>query len=159
MSLLQVEMECIYLDILEMIVECWQKYKTQNPPTTILRDELQKHIKTLLIVLKIKPKSKIPIKISEQQQKDLSNEIKRLNVIVQLSKLLHIATSLKGEPKVTQQVEATKGVVFSLSVFDEDKALDSLKRLQETIKTSGVVTRYERALIVKAIGLKSWPLV
>lgn len=154
-SLLQVEMECVYLNIFEMIVECWKKYKTQTPSITTLKEELQKHIKILFGVLKIKPKSKIPIKISEQQQNDVCNEIKRLNVMVQLSKLLHFATSIKDDSKVTQQVESTKEVVFSLSIFNEDKALESLKRLQEVIKTSDIVTKYERAMIVKAIGLRA----
>ncbi|KAJ8731482.1 hypothetical protein PYW07_004646 [Mythimna separata] len=155
-SLLQVEMECVYLNIFEMIVECWKNYRTQKPPTDTLNDELQTHIKTLLGVLKIKSKSKIPIKISEQQQNDVGNEIKRLNVMVQLSNLLHIASSIKGDPKVTQQVETTKGVVFSLSVFNEDKAIESLKQLQLVIKTSNTaVTKYEREMVVKAIGLKA----
>lgn len=154
-SLLQVEMECVYLNVFEMIVECWQKYRTQKLQTTTLRDELQTHIKTLLVVLKIKPNSKIPIKISEQQQNDIGNEIKRLNVMVQFSTLLHLATSMKNEPQVVRQVEATKAVVFSLSVFNEERALESLKELQKVIKTSGVVSKYERQLIVKAIGLKA----
>lgn len=154
-SLLQVEMECVYLNIFAMIVECWQKYRTQKTKTTALNDELQNHIAILLNVLKIRPNSKIPIKISEQQQKDISYEIKRLNVMVQLSTLLHLANSMKDEPKVIQQVNSTKAVVFSLSVFNEDKALESLKQLQTVIKTSGVVNKYERDLIVKAIGLKA----
>ncbi|KAJ8721998.1 hypothetical protein PYW08_004400 [Mythimna loreyi] len=155
-SLLQVEMECVYLNILEMIAECWKNYRTQKPPITTLNDELQKHIKTLLGVLKIKPKSKIPIKISEQQQNDVGNEIKRLNVMVQLSKLLHLANSVRSEPKLTRQIETTKGVVFSLSVFNEDKAVESLKQLQEVIKISNtVVTKYEREMVVKAMGFKA----
>ena len=154
-SLLHVEMECVYLNVFEMIAECWQKYRTQEPQVTTLLDELKNHIKILLEVLKIKPNSKIPIKISEQQQNDVANEIRRLNVMVQLSTLLHLATSMKGEPKVAQQVEATKAIVFSLSVFNEDMALDSLEQLQKVIKTSGVVSKYDRDLIVKAIGLKA----
>nr|XP_021188213.2 NFX1-type zinc finger-containing protein 1 isoform X1 [Helicoverpa armigera] len=152
-SLLHLEMECVYLNIFEMIVECWQKYENNNVIT--LKQELHKNIKLLLEVLKIKPKSRIPIKISQQLQKDIGNEIKRLNVIVQFSKLLHAAEQIKGEPKVTQHVEAAKAIVFSLSVFNEDEALKSLKELQTTIKSSGVLSKYERQLIVQAIGLKA----
>lgn len=146
-------MYTIYLDILEMIDECWKKYRTQT--TTTLMEELKKNINMLLDFLKINTKSKISIKITEQQQKDIGNEIKRLNIIVQFSTILDTANHLMNDPKVKQQIETAKADVFTLTTFNEDKALESLKQLQETVKSIGPLTKYERETIVKLIGLKA----
>ncbi|XP_022837763.1 NFX1-type zinc finger-containing protein 1-like [Spodoptera litura] len=151
-SLVQVEMECVYLNIFEMIVECWQQHHKQ---TTMFVDEMKENMNVLLDAISIKPTATLPVKISEQQQKDISNEIKRLNVITQFGKLLNTCQHMKNLPKVKQQIELTKTIVFSVSVFSEDKAIESLKTLQGIIKVSGEITKYERELIVKAIGLKA----
>ncbi|KAF9797452.1 hypothetical protein SFRURICE_005928, partial [Spodoptera frugiperda] len=71
-SLVQVEMECVYLNIFERIVECWQLHRKK---TTMFEEEMKKNIDILMNTISIKPTATLPVKISEQQQKDIGNEI------------------------------------------------------------------------------------
>lgn len=151
-SLVQVEMECVYLNIFERIVECWQLHRKK---TTMFEEEMKKNIDILMNTISIKPTATLPVKISEQQQKDIGNEIKRLNIITQFGRLLNEAGDKRTLPKVEQEIELTKTIVFSISVFSEDKAIESLKNLLKIIQISGEITKYERDMIVKAIGLKA----
>lgn len=154
MYLLQVEMLIIYSDILEMVTECWAAFKKTK--STILIKEFEENIEMILTLLKIESKFKVPIKISQQQQKDIGNEIKRLNATVQLTKLLEVSTHMLNDQSVKTQVDSTKAIIFSFSVFDEDKAVESLKQLQKAIKSNSIlITKMERAIIVQAVGLKA----
>lgn len=96
-------------------------------------------------------------KISQQQQQDIGKEIKRLNSIIQLAKIVsHPEYNASKElPKVKAAFEQAKAAVIHWTVYDENKGVIAMKSLQEEIKVSGIVTKQEIELIVKAIGLKS----
>ncbi|KAH9628814.1 hypothetical protein HF086_004974 [Spodoptera exigua] len=150
-SLVQVEMECIFLNIFELIVDCWQRHLKQ---TTTFKEEMNEYMNILLNAISIKPSKppKMPVKISEQQQKDIGNEIKRMNAITHFSKLWDASQHLKNEPEVKQQIELTKSIVFSIFVFSEDDAIASLKKLQDIVNVRLEITKYERELIVRAMS-------
>ncbi|CAH0691773.1 unnamed protein product [Spodoptera exigua] len=150
-SLVQVEMECIFLNIFELIVDCWQRHLKQ---TTTFKEEMNEYMNILLNAISIKPSKppKMPVKISEQQQKDIGNEIKRMNAITHFSKLWDASQHLKNEPEVKQQIELTKSIVFSIFVFSEDDAIASLKKLQDIVNVRLEITKYERKLIVRAMS-------
>lgn len=153
---LHIEMQLTYLNVFEMIVECWEKYQTKAKTHDLpFLEELQKYTQTLLDKLKVNTESKFAMKLSEQQQNDIGNEIKRLNAIVQFAELFVLAKPSLGDVRVTKQIETTKTVVFTRSIFKEDNTLESLKALQEILKTSVVVSKYEREMIVKAMNLNS----
>ncbi|CAB3261339.1 unnamed protein product [Arctia plantaginis] len=153
MYLLQVEMLLIYYDVIEMVTESWKNFQKVKPST--LEEELEERIRIILKVLKIDSKSKVPIKISEQQQKDIGNEIKRLNAIVQLAPLLKIWRDKKDDPNLEHYVNAAKNEVLTTFVFNEDKAIETLTILKTKIKASVHVSKLEREMIVRAVGLKA----
>ncbi|XP_075977884.1 NFX1-type zinc finger-containing protein 1-like [Anticarsia gemmatalis] len=151
MSLIQVEMLSIHCNLIEIMVECWIAYCKTN--TNTLKAEVEEIIDMILNVIKTDSKFKSQsTKISEQQQKDIGFELKRLNAIVQLAILLDAA---KHVPKDANQILDAKSSVFSLTVFDEDKAMNALKKLHTFIKASGVISKLEREMIVKAVGLRA----
>lgn len=94
-------------------------------------------------------------KFSEQHQRDVGNEIRRLNAIANLSKILNHSnyTCSKTSPKVCQILESVKAEILSWKVYDEGKTNKLLEDFQEAIKANGVITKQERDLIVQAIGL------
>lgn len=154
---LHIEMQLRYLEVFEMIVECWAKYqtkaKTHNLP---FGEKLQKYTLTLLDKLKVNTESKFAMKLSEQQQKDIGNEIKRLYAIIQFAEMFVMAKPfLKEDARVTMQIEKTETAVFTLSIFNEDETFECLKELQKVVNTSGIATKYERQMIVKAMNLNS----
>ncbi|CAG4965233.1 unnamed protein product [Parnassius apollo] len=150
MSLLSLDMIFINLDILEMVSDIYKKHRLAN--STELESELVKHIERISKYLY----SNIH-KISQQQQKDIGNEIKRLDAISQLSKIMsHDAfKASKSNTAVEQAFLAARELILGWRIYDEERALQSLQRLQKTVKVSGIVTKQERDLIVKAIGLKA----
>lgn len=153
MYLLQVEMLLVYYEIIEMVSESWKEFQKIKP--LILKEELEDNIKIILKALKFNSKSRVPIKISSQQQKDIANEIKRLNAIVQLAALINVWELEKYEdPSLEKYVDAAKNEVFTLFMFNEDKAVETLTVLKTKIKASTVVSKLQREMIVKAIGLK-----
>ncbi|CAH2048546.1 unnamed protein product, partial [Iphiclides podalirius] len=150
LSLLSLEMLSIHLEILEMIFHIHQKYEPSN--TNELKNEIKEQMTTIFIYSNANIN-----KISQQQQKDIGNEIKRIHSTVQLSKILsHAAYMLaKTHPNVNQALAGAKQSILGWCVFNEQKAVKSLDVLQEAVKLSGIVTKQERDLIVKAIGLKA----
>lgn len=151
--LLLVEMLIMYCDTLEMIADCWIKYQQNN--TLILNQEMENNSAMILNALKIDLQSKVPIKISEQQQRDIGNEIKRLNSVAQLASLRVIANHATNDESLKNELEAAEKAVLTLSVFDEDKAVETLTVLKKSLKSSGIITKMERTMIVKAVGLKA----
>ncbi|CAH0585816.1 unnamed protein product [Chrysodeixis includens] len=154
--LLHIEMQITYLNVFEMIVECWGKYETKAETHNLaFHTELERYTRTLLDKLKVNTESKFAMKLSEQQQNDIGNEIKRLNAITQFAEMFVIAKQRLENPKVKKQTEKTKEAVFSLTIFNEDKTLKLLTELQEILAASGIVSKYEREMIVKAMNLNS----
>ncbi|XP_064072681.1 NFX1-type zinc finger-containing protein 1-like [Vanessa tameamea] len=149
-SLLQLNMHFMYLNVLEMLAKIYENFKTAK--LTELQDELVKNISLISCFLIRNVR-----KISQQQQMDIRNEIKRLNSIVQLSKLLS-SNSYKisrSDPKVNEAMEAAKNMVLGIGVYKEDNAINALNIFQDGIKASGIVTKAERDMIVRAIGAKA----
>lgn len=124
---------------------------------TELKGELANQVKLICKIFAFQVKKGVMLKISRQQQTDVKLEIRRLNAIVQFAKLLsHEAyKQSKTSPAVSAAFEVANMTVFKPAVFEEDGAIDALKKLQEAVKVSGVVTKQERDLIVQAIGLKA----
>ncbi|XP_050350709.1 NFX1-type zinc finger-containing protein 1-like [Nymphalis io] len=146
-SLLQLNMHFIYLNVLEMLSNIYNNFKTAK--LTELHDHLLENF-SLICCFLIKNINKI----SQQQQMDIRNEIKRMNSIVQLSKLLS-SNFYKFEPKVNEAMEAAKKMVLVIGIFKEDNAIKALKKFQDAIKVCGIVTKAERDMVVQAIGAKA----
>lgn len=136
-----------------MIAECYKEYSDKQIIT--LKNETKTQIKLLSRILNLKKKSFRSFKLSQQEQKDFGNEIKRLNSIIQLAKIFSHASykSTSQQEKVTAAAEKSRSIVFNIFEFSESSALESLKDLEKIVAVSGCVTRSERDLIVKAIGL------
>lgn len=144
-------MDFIFLEILEMISNIYDESRSTN--MNELKEELTRHIETICQYLSTNIQ-----KISQQQQTDIGKEIKRLNYIVQLNKLtVHVEykSAVANNPKLTHYTAAAKQLILGWNIFDEEKALNSLRQLQKIIKLSGIITKQERDLVVKAIGLKA----
>lgn len=152
-SKLQIDMAMICLNILDMISECYNSYSTNN--ATKLKAELLDQIKLLCKIFETK--KSVMLKISKQQQTDAVLEIRRLNAIVQLAKLLSHSSydASKSNPSVLSAFKAANAAVFNHALFNEADTTDKLNKLQQAVKVSGVVTQQERDLIVKAIGVKA----
>ncbi|XP_073956530.1 NFX1-type zinc finger-containing protein 1-like [Choristoneura fumiferana] len=116
-----------------------------------LESQLNSQIKLLCSVLATNTK-----KISEQQQVDIRNELRRINSIIQLDIILSNTcyTFAESVPNVIEATKAARDAVLSWRVFDEAKAVECLKTLQGAVKLSGIVSAEERAMVVKAVGLK-----
>lgn len=151
-SLLQLEMYTVYLDILEMIASCHAQYKTATERREELADEFDHQMELVCSTLANNLR-----KISQQQQTDIGNEIKRLHAIIQLAKVKcnQVYLSNPTAPRVVSALKAVKNEIFTWGVFDEQATLNALKELETAVNISGVVTKQERDLIVKAIGLAS----
>lgn len=151
--LLQVEMLITYCYIIETVTECWQAYSSLK--TTVLEAEFRENIEMILKVLMISQhskKNKVEIKISEQQQKNVDNEIKRLNSIVQLATLLRVDSDVLADANIKSCVNDAKATVLTFSIFDEGKAIESLNTLKTAIKSSEVIiTKLARAMVIKAM--------
>ncbi|XP_049873324.1 NFX1-type zinc finger-containing protein 1-like isoform X3 [Pectinophora gossypiella] len=152
-SLLKLETQSQYLEILEMIVGYYRKYKTDK--LTALKQETLQVIQLLCKVLTTNVH-----KISQQFQRDMGTELQRMNSIIQLAKILSNGSFISSTdaPNVKQAAEEAKKLVFTCKVFDQNQAIIALKELQEAVNMSGIVQKAERDLIVKAIGSKagSW---
>ncbi|XP_046965728.1 NFX1-type zinc finger-containing protein 1-like [Vanessa cardui] len=150
-SLLQLNMHFLYLNILEMMANICKKFKTAK--LTELQDDLVKNISLISGFMRGNVR-----KISQQQQMDIRNEIKRLDSIIQLSKLLssqNYKISCVSDPKVNEAMEAAKEMVLGIGIYKEDNAINALKLFEDVIKASGIVTKTERDMIVRAIGAKA----
>lgn len=134
---------------MDMVGERIKKYKEVT--YTEYKSEFLKQIEIICEVLVNNIK-----KLSQQQQGDISNEIKRMGSIIQLSKIFgHDAyKTTKDSPKVKEAAKIAKETVLSWKVYKQDIVMDALKKLQDEIRVNGIVTKEERNLIVQAIGLK-----
>lgn len=152
-SLLQLNMYFIYLNILELLSDVHKKYT--EVPLTELKDTLAEHNKVICEVL-----SKNVHKLSQQQQEDIGNEIKRMNSIVVLAKIMSNPSYIgnKSLPSVTDSANKAKTIILNWGIYEDDKATEALKELQKAINVSGIVTKAERDLIIRALGAKagSW---
>lgn len=151
-SLLQLNMHFLYIEIMDMIGEKIKIYTESNAKNTdALKDDFYEQIKIICEVLIANIQ-----KISQQQQQDISNEIKRTGSIIQLSKIASHQAYLmsKDVPAVKDAAREARNMVMTWRVYDENATMDALKKLQDAVKISGIVTKEERDLIVKAIGLK-----
>lgn len=117
-----------------------------------LKAEMESHVKLLCTTL-ITNKQKI----SQQQQADIGNEMKRLNSIIQLSTIRN-HTSYKISRTVSNVARASKAAadaVLTWRIYNEDTAVQCLKNLQDTIKVSGIVSKEERDMVVRAVGVRA----
>lgn len=149
MSLLQLKMLFLYINIMDMIGEKIKEFKNTNIDE--LSGNFLDQVKIICEVLA--PNIQ---KISQQQQGDISNEIKRMGSILQLGKIFKHTSylSIKTKTSVVQAAAAAKSAVLSWNVYKEDEVMSALKNLEREIQVSGIVTKAERDLIVQAIGLK-----
>ncbi|KAI8436677.1 hypothetical protein MSG28_010165 [Choristoneura fumiferana] len=147
-SLLQLDMYHIYLDLLETLGEYNAKYIRGN--LSDLKAEMESQMKLLCTVL-ITNKQKI----SQQQQADLGNEMKRLNSIIQLSTIRnHSSYKIsQSNPNVAQASKDATVAVLTWRIYSEATAVQWLKRLQDALKVSGIVSKEERNMVVRAVGV------
>ncbi|GBP30880.1 NFX1-type zinc finger-containing protein 1 [Eumeta japonica] len=94
--------------------------------------------------------------ISEQQQRDVNNEIKRMRCVLQLATITTGVNYKVGmsTPAVKSAYVAAVDAVTTWRVFDETRAVDALKKLEAASMSSGIVTKEERDSVVRAVGLK-----
>ncbi|XP_047991691.1 NFX1-type zinc finger-containing protein 1-like isoform X2 [Leguminivora glycinivorella] len=149
-SLLQLEMNDIYLNFLDTIGKYYMKYKDAH--LSRLETSMTSQVKLLCNVLITNSR-----KLSQQQQLDIDNELKRMNSMIQLAKILshEIYKSSKTNETVVRATAAAREAVLSWRVFDESRGVECLKMLENAVKLSGIASREERAMIVRAIGLKA----
>ncbi|KAG6452108.1 NFX1-type zinc finger-containing protein 1 [Manduca sexta] len=151
-SRLELEMQLIYLNILTLTADCYATYK--NVKYLELKGKVEEQIIMICSILETTRKKYLMVKkISEQQQTDALNEIKRLNSIVQFSKLLshNSYIAVKEKPEVVTAVKAAHEVVFSLKTFNQEKATETMKKLQDTIKVSGCLSMDEIQMVIRAV--------
>ncbi|CAH0715659.1 unnamed protein product, partial [Brenthis ino] len=152
-SLLQLNLYFIYLDILELLSEVYNKFTSAklNELQTDLIEENSVICKVLINNVQ---------KLSQQQQEDISNEIKRMNSIVQFSKILSHPTYIinKTNADVQKAMQTAHQAILGWGKFNEDIAVESLKNMQKVVKLTGIITKQEIDLIIRAIGAKagSW---
>lgn len=139
----------VYLDILEILSGILKQFKAAKL-TEMQSDLADKNSMICCFLL-----NNIQ-KISQQQQMDIGNEIKRMNSIVMLSKLLsqEIYIMNKDQPNIMQALETVKREVVGYGIYNKNSAVTALKNFQDIIKASNIVTKEERDLIIKAIGAK-----
>ncbi|XP_028173495.1 NFX1-type zinc finger-containing protein 1-like isoform X1 [Ostrinia furnacalis] len=150
-SLVQLEMHFLYLNLMGVIGEKINKYTeiNKNHPQ-IFQQEFDEHIKILceMLIANIQ-------KISQQQQQDIHNEIKRANSILQLCKIYNHDgyKTVKHDPKVVNAATTANTIVFTWKVYEESAVIAALLKLQEAVKLSDIVKK-EREMIVRAVGLR-----
>ncbi|CAH2234537.1 jg1677 [Pararge aegeria aegeria] len=149
-SLLQLDMYFTYLNILELLSDVHRKYKTVTSKELQIKLVYQNEIICKSLTQNVH-------KLSQQQQADIKNELKRMNAIVNLSKIISHQAYLANQsvPKVIEAYNTAKTIILSWSIYEHDKSTEALNELQTAIKVSGVVTHSERQLIIKAIGAKA----
>lgn len=147
----------VSLDILDLISACYKKYIESK--STELKTEIFQQIDLICKVLEFKfnHKNVVILKISQQQQMDVKNEIRRLNSIIQFSMIISHSRykSTKSTPQVKIAFDEAKALIFSYKIYNEEECLAALQKFQNAINVSGIVTKQERELIVKAMGLKA----
>lgn len=152
-SLLQLDMYFIYLNILELLSDVHKKYT--EVPLTELKDVLADQNKVICEILQQNLH-----KLSQQQQDDIGNEIKRMNSTVVLAKIMSNSSYVanKNLPNVIDLANKAKSIILNWGIYEDDKATDALKEFQKAINVSGIVTKAERDLIIRALGAKagSW---
>ncbi|XP_063384092.1 NFX1-type zinc finger-containing protein 1-like isoform X2 [Cydia fagiglandana] len=146
LSVLHLDMYHIYLDLLDNVGQYYTKYVAEN--LTELKTEMQGQVKMICSVLVGKQK------ISQQQQADIGKELKRMNSIVQLAKILGLSKNATNQ-EVLEMTKTAKEAVLTWTVYDEEKAVESLKKLEKVVELSGIASKEERAMVVRAIGLKA----
>ncbi|CAG9786641.1 unnamed protein product [Diatraea saccharalis] len=137
-------MHFINLDILDMIGNYCKMY--QNAKLICLSEEFLDQVKVLCNYIYNCVK-----KISEQQQEDIGREIQRMNSIIQFSTILDRCGEAKHELGVKDALEQAKSRVIFDNIYNEDIAVSALKEFEKKVKLSAVITKNERALIVKAM--------
>lgn len=149
-SLLQLEMYFVYLKILELLSDVHKKYTSLG--LTALQDSLIDQNRMICQVL-----VKNVHKISQQQQADIGNEIKRMNAIANLATIISHPSYLASQnvSQIAENASAAKKVILKWGIYEHDKATEALNEIQKAIKVSGIATKAERELIIKAIGAKA----
>ncbi|KAL4707808.1 hypothetical protein ACJJTC_001754, partial [Scirpophaga incertulas] len=146
-SLLQIEMHLICLNILNHIGEYYRDFLKNT--LTQLQEEFLSEIKLIChyLVQNIR-------KISQQQQEDINNEMKRLHYIIQLSRLISHPSyvTIETTPDVQKIVTEARMEIFSYKRFNQNATITILKKLEEQIKVK--VINQERKMIVRAMGFK-----
>lgn len=143
----------VYLDILELLSEVYNKFTSAK--LTELRTDLVEQNSVICKVL-----INNVHKLSQQQQEDISKEINRMNSIIQFSKILSHPSYIanKTNADVQKAMQTAHSAILGWGKFNEDIAVESLKNIQKVVKLSGIITKQERELIIRAIGAKagSW---
>ncbi|XP_048478338.1 NFX1-type zinc finger-containing protein 1 isoform X3 [Plutella xylostella] len=152
-SLPQLQMFSIYLDVLDMLSESYTKFMDIGMTSKNLSSAFYYQTNLICVVL-----MKNTDKITQQHQQDIGNEMKRINGIIQLNKItVNGAYAAKNnQPKVRSAYDAALSAIVSKTrIYDENTAHECLTALQKAVNLSGIITKEERELIVKAVGLKS----
>ncbi|XP_061715975.1 NFX1-type zinc finger-containing protein 1-like [Cydia pomonella] len=147
LSVLHLDMYHIYLDLLDNVGQYYTKYVAEN--LTELKTEMQGQVKMICRVLLASKQ-----KISQQQQADIGKELKRMNSIVQLAKILGLSKNATN-PEVLEMAKTAKEAVLTWTVYDEEKAVEYLKKLEKVVELSGIASKEERAMVVRAMGMKA----
>lgn len=152
-SLPQLQMFSIYLDVLDMLSESYTKFMDIGMTSKNLSSAFYYQTNLICVVL-----MKNTDKITQQHQQDIGNEMKRINGIIQLNKITvnGAYAANKNQPKVRSAYDAALSAIVSKTrIYDENTAHECLTALQKAVNLSGIITKEERELIVKAVGLKS----
>ncbi|XP_038209946.1 NFX1-type zinc finger-containing protein 1-like [Zerene cesonia] len=147
-SLMQIEINLLYLNILKMLSEMYVEYKKNyfsslesylNIQIDMLCDVLIKNVK----------------KFSYQQQNDINNEMKRVHAIIQFSKIIDtpIFKAVKNDVVTTKYKEA-KDLILCCKRYNEKQSMEALDILQKAFNIN-VVSKKETEMVLKAVGLKA----
>ncbi|XP_061715965.1 NFX1-type zinc finger-containing protein 1-like isoform X2 [Cydia pomonella] len=147
LSVLHLDMYHIYFDLLVDVGDYYTKFVAEN--LTELKTEMQDQV---IMICEALVASKQ--KISQQQQVDIGQEMKRMNSIVQLAKILQLSKNTTNA-EVLAIAKTAKEAVLTWSIYDEEKAVECLKKLEEFVELSGIASKEERAMVVRAIGLRA----
>ncbi|XP_072949114.1 uncharacterized protein [Epargyreus clarus] len=138
LSLPQLEMQFVYLNILESLSDTYNLYIDAN--LVEFKDEVIQQIDLICETLINNAN-----KISQQQKQDIEKEIKRTNSIIQLAKIASNPDykSLQEQPKVKAAFDKAKAVITHWAVYDENMGITRMKLLQEEINIPDVDTKHE----------------
>ncbi|VVC92171.1 unnamed protein product [Leptidea sinapis] len=138
------------INILKKIYERCQEYKSL--PDKNLASSFEKQIAFVCGALERNIN-----KITQQQQQDVLNETKRLHSIVQLEKILNhnMYRINRNNKNVEEMVILACGTILGQTAYCEDKSLETLKQLETVVNAAGTVTKEEKEMVVRAMGMRS----
>jgi hypothetical protein len=116
----------IAVNILAYICEIWRKCHCFEYPS---KDELQKHIKHLIVILTRKLYT-----LNDQQILDFTLEIKRLQLI---AKCLSIKNGIRENPQLVHALDCVNRIAFDVTRrFPSDNATEEWEKFITTLNSS-----------------------